>query len=771
MEVPISSCTNSKRSSRRNVGSLNYDERVMDELIEKHLGGEPRKKNKTMKDLEKETETEAMIALSLGFPIDALLEEEIKAQVVSELGGIEQNNYIVVRNHILAKWRDNVRSWLSRTQIMETISNEYGSLICSAYDFLLSRGYINFGVSPSIRSHIPSEATEGSVIIVGAGLAGLAAARQLLSFGFKVVVLEGRKRPGGRVYTEKIGRKGKFAAVDLGGSVITGIHANPLGVLARQLSLPLHKVRDKCPLYKPDGAPVDEGMDSKIEFIFNKLLEKANESRQILGEYANEISLGMAIETFRQLHGVAQHSEERELLDWHLANLEYANAAHLSNLSLAYWDQDDPYEMGGDHCFLAGGNWKLIHAMCQDIPIFYGKIVDTIKFGSDGVEVVVGDQVFQADAVLCTVPLGVLKNRSIRFEPELPPRKLAAIERLGFGLLNKVAMVFPHVFWGDDLDTFGSLNKDTCKRGEFFLFYSYHMVSGGPVLVALVAGEAARSVESTDPTVLLHRVLSILRGIYSPRGIDVPNPIQTICTRWGGDPLCCGSYSHVVVGSSGSDYDILAESVGDGRLFFAGEATNRQYPATMHGAFLSGLREASRILNATRSRQIGTGKCLQKSPGQWNDVLSNLFRIPDLEFGKFSFIFNPLTDDPKSMALMRVTLGNSRNEDGSECVSEQESEKGCQDLSNPQMHLYSMVSREQAYEILMVSGGDESKLFYLYRNLGLRLMGTSGLGSLGNSLLASIVSARRGRSRQQFSSAPRRGHSRQRFSSAQQNII
>lgn len=233
----------------------------------------------------------------------------------------------------------------------------------------------------------------------------------------------------------------------------------------------------------------------------------------------------------------------------------------------------------------------------------------------------------------------------------------------------------------------------------------------------------------------------------------MPNPIQTICTRWGSDPLCCGSYSHVVVGSSGSDYDILAESVGDGRLFFAGEATNRKYPATMHGAFLSGLREASRILHAAKSRHFETGKFFQKSPGQCNDILSNLFRKPDLEFGKFSFIFNPLTDDPKSMGLMRVTLGNSRNMVGSECVSGQESQKGCQESSNLQMHLYSMLSREQAYEIQMVGGGDESKLFYLYRNLGVRLMGTSGLGSLGNSLIASITSARRGRGRQRFSSA------------------
>lgn len=277
MDTPERDSLPRKRSMRKKVGSWNYDENLMDELIEKQLGGAFKKKKQTKEDLEKETETEAMIAISLGFPIDALLEEEIQAGVVRQLGGKEQNDYIVVRNHILARWRSNVQVWLSKGQIKETVSNEYEHLIAAAYEFLLYNGYINFGVLLPLTSPMPELTNEGSVIIVGAGLAGLSAAKQLMSFGFKVIVLEGRNRPGGRVYTQKMGGKGQFAAVDLGGSVITGIHANPLGVLARQLSIPLHKVRDNCPLYKPDGAPVDKGIDSNIELIHNKLLDKVIE--------------------------------------------------------------------------------------------------------------------------------------------------------------------------------------------------------------------------------------------------------------------------------------------------------------------------------------------------------------------------------------------------------------------------------------------------------------------------------------------------------------
>ncbi|KAL6560202.1 Lysine-specific histone demethylase 1 2 [Orobanche hederae] len=317
-----------KRSLRRKTVPRNYDERLMDVLIDKHLGASSRKKNKTQKDLRKETEIEAMIALSVGFPIDDLLMEEINAGVVRTLDGKEQNDYIVVRNHIIAKWRDNVRSWLSKGQIRETVSNEYAHVINAAYDFLIVNGYINFGVSPSFESEIFEDTREVSVIIVGAGLAGLSAAKQLRSFGFKVTVLEGRSRPGGRVYTEKMGQKGNYGAVDLGGSVITGIHANPLGVIARQLSIPSHKVRDNCPLYKPDGTPVDKEVDENVELIFNKLLEKVSELRKLLDGLGN-ISLGSVLETPRQLYTVARSTEERQLLDWHFANLEFSNAGCL----------------------------------------------------------------------------------------------------------------------------------------------------------------------------------------------------------------------------------------------------------------------------------------------------------------------------------------------------------------------------------------------------------------------------------------------------------
>ncbi|KAJ4834315.1 Lysine-specific histone demethylase 1 1 [Turnera subulata] len=683
------------------------------------------RKHRVAGGLSKEVDVEALIAISVGFPVDSLTEEEIEANVVTRIGGTEQANYIVVRNHILARWRSNVSLWLTRDHALESIRAEHKTLVHSAYNFLLEHGYINFGVAPAIKEAqlaLYTEPERANVVVVGAGLAGLIAARQLMAMGFKVVVLEGRARPGGRVKTRKMKGDGVEAAADVGGSVLTGINGNPLGVLARQLTLPLHKVRDICPLYLPDGRTVDSEIDSRVEASFNKLLDRVCKLRQEMIEEVKsvDVNLGTALEAFRQAYKVAEDPQERMLLNWHLANLEYANASLMSNLSMAYWDQDDPYEMGGDHCFIPGGNETLVRELAKDLPIFYERIVESIRYGTDGVLVYASGQEFRGDMVLCTVPLGVLKKGSIEFVPELPQRKKDAIQRLGYGLLNKVALLFPYNFWGGEIDTFGHLSEDPSMRGEFFLFYSYCSVSGGPLLIALVAGDAAVKFETMSPVESVKRVLGILRGVFHPKGIVVPDPVQAICSRWGQDCFSYGSYSYVAVGASGDDYDILAESVGDGRVFFAGEATNRQYPATMHGAFLSGMREAANILREAKRRSLALTEKVHNDMNE-NDELNKLYDTPDLTFGNFSILFDPNSNDLESLSLLRVKF------EGRE--------------SSSFLCLYGLISRKLATELSELHD-DAKRMEMLYGNFHVKLVGRKGLSTEGESIITNIKADR-----------------------------
>jgi len=127
-----------------------------------------------------------------------------------------------------------------------------------------------------------------------------------------------------------------------------------------------------------------------------------------------------------------------------------------------------------------------------------------------------------------------------------------------------------------------------------------------PVLLALVAGEAAAIMENVGDDVIVGRCMAVLKGIFGNNA--VPQPKETVVTRWRSDPWSRGSYSFVSTSASGNDYDVLAcpvtatgEKPSSGstnpspRLFFAGEHTIRNYPATVHGALLSGIREAARI--------------------------------------------------------------------------------------------------------------------------------------------------------------------------------
>lgn len=234
-----------------------------------------------------------------------------------------------------------------------------------------------------------------------------------------------------------------------------------------------------------------------------------------------------------------------------------------------------------------------------------------------------------------------------------------------------------------------------------------------------------------------------IAGIYEPQGIEVPDPIQTVCTRWGSDPLSYGSYSNVAVGASGNDYDILAECVGDGRLFFAGEATNRRYPATMHGALLSGFREAANMAHHARVRALGLN--VEKSPSQnaqtCASILADLFRQPDVEFGSFAVLFG--RKNVSSMAILRVTFGGHRKKQDQQYSNRLLFEQLQSHFNQQQeFHIYRVLSKQQALELREVRGGDEARLHYLCEKIAVKLVGRKGLGPPADSIIASIKAER-----------------------------
>lgn len=132
------------------------------------------------------------------------------------------------------------------------------------------------------------------------------------------------------------------------------------------------------------------------------------------------------------------------------------------------------------------------------------------------------------------------------------------------------------------------------KRGRFYLIWNCVKNSGRPMLIALMAGRAAHDVETTDTSVLLEEIMQRLEKTFTPQ--HVPTPVEVIVTRWKRDPFSRGTFSFVGPQTNPGDYDVMAAPVGN--LHFAGEATCGTHPATVHGAYLSGLRAAADVVES-----------------------------------------------------------------------------------------------------------------------------------------------------------------------------
>lgn len=653
--------------------------------------------------------------------------------------------YLNIRNGILRLWTRNPMVSVSREEALGCAKDyRWMNLASFAYDWLARNGYINHGcVEVPIAPVAPRRGRrrEGPVIVViGGGVGGLACARQLEGL-FRhyrdsdtnphVIVLEGRRRIGGRIYSHPLRcldsedlPAGLVPKAEMGAQIIVGFdRGNPLDQIIRgQLGLYYHMLRDISTIYDADGSPVHEVQDAMDQKLYNDLLDRtgfyrhkalvtpaAEGDREMIEEgresttdtgitvktYEDaraagtthllvptkrvrrrrgvghktaeirpisveaeddvghskeqpaaltcqntgwELNSGVSVETTIELDGTAgatpkqtlgtvmnegvkqyQHMlplvpKDMRLLNWHFANLEYANATNINKLSLSGWDQDIGNEFEGEHSQVIGGYSQLplgLYALPNKLDVRTNKIVsgvsyDPTDFGKQKAVIRCEDgEQFLADHVVFTGSLGTLKQNTIEFSPPLPEWKRGAVERLGFGVMNKVILVFEEPFWDTERDMFGLLraadNPDSMvqeeyakNRGRFYLFWNCMKTTGLPVLIALMAGDAAHQAEQTPDDVIISEVVSQLRNVF--KHTRVPDPLETIITRWASDKFTFGSYSYVASDAFPEDYDHMARKIGN--LHFAGEATCGTHPATVHGAYLSGQRAAAEVIES-----------------------------------------------------------------------------------------------------------------------------------------------------------------------------
>ena len=413
------------------------------------------------------------------------------------------------------------------------------------------------------------------IAVIGAGIAGLAAARMLVDAGHQVTVLEARPRIGGRIHTSRLWPD---LPMDLGASWIHGRQGNPLTPLAQAAGARLIATSyDAALLLGLDGEAVDPDLQQA-----QSILDRAITAAERLDADTSVLAALHASPGWQRADA-AKRRLVQYLLNSSLEQ-EYGSPAH----QLSAWYGQDGAAFGGPDVLFPQGFDQITTHLARGLDIRLSAPVAMIAPGqarlTDG-------QRIAADHVICTVPLGVLQSERIRFAEALTPWRQAAINGLGIGLLNKCWLRFDRVAWPDNVDWIGWLGPDPGFWGEWV---SLARAVRAPVLLGFNAADAAASLEGLDDRATVAAALEALRAMFGAR---FPAPLAAQVTRWGQDPFSLGSYSFNAVGTGPATRRALAGPEWDGRLWFAGEACAPAYYGTAHGALMSGQSVARALLD------------------------------------------------------------------------------------------------------------------------------------------------------------------------------
>lgn len=502
------------------------------------------------------------------------------------------------------------------------------------------------------------------IVIVGAGIAGLSAAQHLCGAGrdkFEVVVVEAGSRAGGRVFTSEFaGHRLEMGATWVQGIVGSPVYAlaREAGALREEAADLPYECMDGFPVsvltVVEGGDVVDADTVAKpIEALYRGMMEAARAGEAVGGGGVEEyLRRGLRAYQAARLGGSKELEEvEQALLGMHI-NRERTDtsADDLGDLDLAA--EGEYRDFPGDHVTVPGGYTRVVEHLVAALPpgtVRLGLRLCRLDWGETPVRLHFADEgttTLTADHVILTVSLGVLKSSigkdvsatatgAIVFDPPLPQFKREAIARLGFGVVDKLfieveAVETPEPDGGDEQQAraappaFPFLHMaflgDVAKipwwmRGTESVCPVH---AGSTVALAWFAGREAALLESLPDDEVIRAVHSTLESFLPapPRRCSGAAAGSTPRWRvkrikrsgWAMDPLFLGSYSYVAVGSSGEDLDRMAEPLPRGpeadrpplRVLFAGEATHRTHYSTTHAAYLSGVREADRLLQHYR---------------------------------------------------------------------------------------------------------------------------------------------------------------------------
>lgn len=421
------------------------------------------------------------------------------------------------------------------------------------------------------------------VVVIGAGMAGLTAARTLAEAGRRVIVLEARSRIGGRILTHRVGGH----ALELGAEFIHG-RSPELWALIAETGLETYERGGTQACFRK--GPVKPCKESDYAFHLLEGLEDPPVPDVGFSQYLSTLKV--------------TDSERASALGF----VEGFNAADASRISAASLGAQQRAEdtIEGDRAFsLPGGYDRLAQYLAGRIVDYGGTIhlntpVHEVRWSPSSVQITADGQEYQklsASRALITVPLGVLKAGSLPIEPR-PESILQAASQLCMGHASRVTLLFQEPFWT-------TLPASSITKNLGFLFSPNELPAvwwtthphPSPLLTGWIGGPRSNALAGLTNDELADRVCAVLARIFSVR-VSRVRKLLVACYHhdWSRDPFSLGAYSYVATGGIDAPRQ-LSEPVAD-TLFFAGEHTDTTaHWGTVHAAMLSGLRAARQILN------------------------------------------------------------------------------------------------------------------------------------------------------------------------------
>ena len=361
------------------------------------------------------------------------------------------------------------------------------------------------------------------VIVVGAGMAGLVAARLLHDSGFRVTVLEARPRLGGRTWTDN----SLGAPLDLGGSWIHGVDGNPLALWCDKLGVPLVESQgDRLLIDERAKVKTREGQRKRAVLgraAFNTAMAWASwkSKAMTLSKGPRSISVKEAVDPL--LHASWLPEIDRLVIATFVEGSEGVQGAPYDAVAAEEWWPTEGLERNAQP---KGGFVSLVDDAARQLGIRRSAAVrERVVWNDRGVTAILrGGEKIEADRAVIAVPLGLLRAGLPTLDPLPPEEQQKAIGRIGYGagILGKIYLRFPHRFWPEQPKWFGRLPDSPDRRGTFNTWVSHVGETGLPILLSFSNGAtAARLDRSASDEEVKEVAMSSLRKMF---GNDIPEP-------------------------------------------------------------------------------------------------------------------------------------------------------------------------------------------------------------------------------------------------------